>query len=107
MNGKDKARYREELNAVFKYLRANQKQLQEAGTGFYMIYHGKGGMMALGTGDEVTYQAMLITHAASAYYDLYREEGYTLEQYFDELKSNVEKLIPVMDDIRHHAGEEE
>lgn len=107
MNSKDKARYKEEMNAVYKYLRANQKEHQEAGTEFYFMYHTEDGIAALGSGSRTDYALMLFTHAAAAYYDLYKESGWTLDEYFDELKRNVTEILNLMDVIRQPAGDED
>lgn len=107
MNSKEKCRYREEMNAVYKYLRANQSELREAGTNFYMLYDTSDGIVALGSGNEKSYAAMLVIHATAAYYDLYKEKGLTFDEYFEMLKEHVTKLLPAMDTIRNHAGEEE
>lgn len=102
MDSKERQKMQREMRAVYEYLKANQGKLQAAGIMFYMLYHSDrdNGIAALGAGSRTEYALMLVMHATAAYYDLYKEEGFTLDQYFDELKHNVTSLLPAMEQMR-------
>ena len=108
MDSKERIKYQKEMQATYEYLRANQGRLNAAGCSFYMLYHNnrKNGIAAMGAGNEQQYTEMLVTHVVAAYYDLFREKGMSLDNYFDMLKEFASGLLPAMDEIRGRTDEE-
>ena len=108
MDSKERIRYQKEMQAAYEYLRVNQGRLNAAGCSFYMLYHNnrKNGIAAMGAGNEQQYTEMLVTHVVAAYYDLFKEKGMSLDNYFDMLKEFASGLLPAMDEIRGRTDEE-
>lgn len=107
MDSKERIKYQKEMRATYEYLRVNQGRLHAAGCSFYMLYNDREkGIAAMGAGNEQQYTEMLVTHVVAAYYDLFKEKGMSLDNYFDMLKEFTSGLLPAMDEIRGRKDEE-
>ena len=108
MDSKERIKCQKEMQATYEYLRVNRERLKAAGCSFYMLYHNdrKKGIAAMGTGNEQEFTEMLVTHVVAAYYDLFKEKGMSLDNYFDMLKEFASELLPAMDQIRGRTDEE-